>query len=53
MEDNSDIELTSQGVGTYWYLPPECFDMSNKKPPDINSKVKFFFYFRLMFGQLE
>jgi tousled-like kinase len=19
------IELTSQGVGTYWYLPPECF----------------------------
>lgn len=23
---NEDIiELTSQGVGTYWYLPPECF----------------------------
>ena len=19
------MELTSQGVGTYWYLPPECF----------------------------
>jgi serine/threonine protein kinase len=20
------MELTSQGAGTYWYLPPECFD---------------------------
>jgi tousled-like kinase len=39
MEDNSDnIELTSQGVGTYWYLPPECFEIN--KVPDINSKVK-------------
>ena len=19
------MELTSQGAGTYWYLPPECF----------------------------
>ena len=29
--DNGDgdggdsMELTSQGAGTYWYLPPECF----------------------------
>lgn len=39
MEDNSDkIELTSQGVGTYWYLPPECFD-TDKNPPGISSKV--------------
>jgi len=57
MEDNSDIELTSMGVGTYWYLPPECFDMSNKTPPDINSKVKYIsnniYFIRLMFGQQE
>eukprot|EP00826_Nyctotherus_ovalis_P005038 TRINITY_DN11129_c0_g1_i12.p2 TRINITY_DN11129_c0_g1~~TRINITY_DN11129_c0_g1_i12.p2 ORF type:complete len:253 (+),score=87.32 TRINITY_DN11129_c0_g1_i12:2006-2764(+) len=27
MEENkSNIELTSQGTGTYWYLPPECFN---------------------------
>lgn len=39
MEDNKDIiELTSQGVGTYWYLPPECFDNS-RNPPGISSKV--------------
>jgi tousled-like kinase len=25
-EDGGDsMELTSQGAGTYWYLPPECF----------------------------
>ncbi|OAF64285.1 hypothetical protein A3Q56_08012 [Intoshia linei] len=32
------IELTSQGAGTYWYLPPECF-MFGKNPPKISSKV--------------
>jgi tousled-like kinase len=37
MEDNTD-KLTSQGVGTYWYLPPECFD-TDKNPPGISSKV--------------
>lgn len=29
------IELTSQGSGTYWYLPPETFDNS----PKISNKV--------------
>lgn len=24
-DEHSKMELTSQGVGTYWYLPPECF----------------------------
>ena len=31
------MELTSQGAGTYWYLPPECFDI--KKTPLISNKV--------------
>ena len=22
-------ELTSQGTGTYWYLPPECFNIDS------------------------
>jgi len=36
-EQHSDggMELTSQGAGTYWYLPPECFTES----PKISSKV--------------
>ena len=38
IEDNTDkVQLTSQGVGTYWYLPPECFE--NKKNIKISSKV--------------
>ncbi|XP_051134589.1 serine/threonine-protein kinase TOUSLED-like isoform X1 [Andrographis paniculata] len=33
----SQMELTSQGAGTYWYLPPECFELS--RTPLISSKV--------------
>ena len=37
METNTDkIELTSQGVGTYWYLSPECFELGK---PMISPKV--------------
>ncbi|XP_061565167.1 serine/threonine-protein kinase tousled-like 2 isoform X2 [Cololabis saira] len=32
------MELTSQGAGTYWYLPPECF-VVGKIPPKISNKV--------------
>ena len=32
------IDLTSQGSGTYWYLPPECFSPSAR----ISSKVDVF-----------
>ena len=32
------LELTSQGAGTYWYLPPECFEIS-ARPPMISNKV--------------
>ena len=34
----SALELTSQGAGTYWYLPPECFELG-PRPPLISSKV--------------
>ena len=40
-EDNYDpdhgMDLTSQGAGTYWYLPPECFETP---PPLITSKAR-------------
>ncbi len=43
-EGNSDggVELTSQGAGTYWYLPPECFEvhpMDSGRRTIITSKV--------------
>ena len=55
VEDNaSRIELTSQGVGTYWYLPPECFQISDQ-PPLISSKVDIWsvgvIFFEMLFGE--
>lgn len=32
------LELTSQGAGTYWYLPPECFE-TGTHPPLITNKA--------------
>ena len=32
------MELTSQGAGTYWYLPPECFE-TGPRPPLISNKA--------------
>ncbi|VDK76033.1 unnamed protein product, partial [Onchocerca ochengi] len=37
-DDGDSIELTSQGAGTYWYLPPETFVVGHN-PPKISSKV--------------
>lgn len=41
METNhTRIELTSIGVGTYWYLPPECFQVNDDgQKPKISTKV--------------
>jgi tousled-like kinase len=38
--DNTSLELTSQGAGTYWYLPPECFHTgTGPDTPRISTKV--------------
>eukprot|EP00051_Salpingoeca_urceolata_P016505 m.219674 g.219674 ORF g.219674 m.219674 type:complete len:681 (+) comp18695_c0_seq23:492-2534(+) len=37
-DESGNMELTSQGAGTYWYLPPECFVVS-QIAPKISSKV--------------
>ena len=29
-DPGESMELTSQGAGTYWYLPPECFVMDQE-----------------------
>lgn len=51
---NSNLELTSQGVGTYWYQAPECFE-TGSSPPKINSKVDVWsagvIFFELLYGQ--
>jgi len=48
------IDLTSQGAGTYWYLPPECFaEACNTEPTKISNKVDVWstgvIFFELLF----
>ncbi|KAL8129993.1 hypothetical protein V2J09_019148 [Rumex salicifolius] len=47
------MELTSQGAGTYWYLPPECFELH--KTPLISSKVDVWsagiLFYQMLFGK--
>uniref|UniRef100_A0A8C5I4H9 non-specific serine/threonine protein kinase n=1 Tax=Gouania willdenowi TaxID=441366 RepID=A0A8C5I4H9_GOUWI len=48
------MDLTSQGAGTYWYLPPECF-VVGKEPPKISSKVDVWsvgvIFFQCLYGR--
>lgn len=48
----SQIELTSQGAGTYWYLPPECFETPS---PKISSKVDVWsagvIFYQMLYGK--
>jgi tousled-like kinase len=50
---NSSMELTSQGAGTYWYLPPECFVVGDA-PPQISSKVDVWaigvMFYQMLYG---
>ncbi|XP_028418083.1 serine/threonine-protein kinase tousled-like 2 [Dendronephthya gigantea] len=52
--DDDSMELTSQGAGTYWYLPPECFVVS-KEPPKISSKVDVWsvgvIFYQMLYGK--
>ena len=49
--ESDSIDLTSQGAGTYWYLPPECF-LVGKAPPKISSKVIVVYLNQFMFFAL-
>ncbi len=51
-EGENKMELTSQGVGTYWYLPPECF---NYDSPKISTKVDVWsvgiIFYEMLYGK--
>ncbi len=57
-EDNYDpehgMDLTSQGAGTYWYLPPEVF-VQGPNPPKISSRVDVWsvgcIFFQCLYGR--
>eukprot|EP00039_Didymoeca_costata_P007792 m.103981 g.103981 ORF g.103981 m.103981 type:complete len:675 (-) comp13830_c0_seq2:42-2066(-) len=52
-DSSGNMELTSQGAGTYWYLPPECFAVD--QTPKISSKVDVWsvgvLFYQCLFGQ--
>jgi tousled-like kinase len=49
--NDTKIELTSQGSGTYWYLPPETFDNT----PKISNKVDVWsvgvIFYEMLYGK--
>ena len=51
--EDPSIELTSQGTGTFWYLPPETFETSST--PRISNKVDIWavgvIFFQMLFGK--
>lgn len=51
-DPGDSMELTSQGAGTYWYLPPECFVMNEKVR--ISNKVDVWsigvIYYQMLYG---
>ena len=53
-DDASSMELTSQGAGTYWYLPPECFHVGSS-PPRISDKVDVWsigvIFYQMLYGK--
>ena len=51
--EESKIELTTPGGGTYWYLPPECFEQSKEKAV-ISGKVDIWsigvMFYQMLYG---
>ena len=53
--EGTSVELTSQGAGTYWYLPPECFAKGcGPNAPKISSKVDVWsagiIFYQMLYG---
>lgn len=52
-KDELSIELTSQGLGTFWYLPPETFEENNRVK--ISNKVDVWsvgvIFYEMLFGR--
>merc|ERR1711998_202318 len=45
------MELTSQGAGTYWYLPPECFEENARISTKVDVWSMGVILFQMLFGK--
>jgi len=49
------MDLTSQGAGTYWYLPPECFAPASEGVARVSGKVDVWsvgvIFYQMLFGK--
>ncbi|CAB9497850.1 activated protein kinase catalytic subunit alpha-1 [Seminavis robusta] len=54
-DPGQSMELTSQGAGTYWYLPPECFIMEEDVTVRISNKVDTWsigvIFYQMLYGK--
>jgi tousled-like kinase len=47
----TSIELTSQGSGTYWYLPPECSEPHAVISPKVDIWSLGVIFYQMLFGK--
>ena len=47
----TSIELTSQGSGTYWYLPPECSVPNSVISPKVDIWSLGVIFYQMLFGR--
>eukprot|EP00727_Mastigamoeba_balamuthi_P005931 m51a1_g1958 putative serine threonine-protein kinase tousled-like 2-like (215) ;mRNA; r:1057416-1060596 len=54
-EGTAELELTSLGAGTYWYLPPECLFFAPGQVPMISHKVDVWsvgiIFYQMLYGK--
>lgn len=54
-QEAGGVELTSQGAGTIWYLPPECFRVGGASAPRISGKVDVWsvgvIFYQMLYGK--
>ena len=49
--EGTSMELTSQGAGTYWYLPPECFEENARISTKVDVWSMGVIFYQMLFGK--
>ena len=49
--EQDDIEMTSMGAGTYWYLPPECFSRGSRISGKVDVWSLGVIFYQMLYGR--